>query len=58
MKILKDIEKLNMGYNSNFNVLDDDDSKSIIREIIKDLKIDSKKIKVNYQEINIGIQSF
>lgn len=48
-KILKkDIEKLNMGYNSNFNVLDDDDSKSIIREIIKDLKIDSKKYKVNY----------
>ncbi|MFA5691976.1 MAG: UvrD-helicase domain-containing protein [Acholeplasmataceae bacterium] len=47
-RILKsEIEHLNLGYKVNFNVLDDDDSKGIIRNIIKKLNIDNKRYKVN-----------
>ncbi|NSW45578.1 MAG: UvrD-helicase domain-containing protein [Bacteroidales bacterium] len=45
-KMLKDeAEKLN--YTSNFTIYDSDDSKNLIKHIIKDLNLDSEKYKVN-----------
>ena len=43
----KDIERLGMGYTRNFNIIDEDDVKSFIREIIKKLNMDSKHYKIN-----------
>ncbi len=37
----KDIEKI--GYGNNFNIIDADDQKSLIKNVIKDLNLDDKK---------------
>ena len=41
----KEIEKLNLGYNTKFNIIDEDDAKSIVKEAIKALNLDSKRYK-------------
>ncbi len=43
----RDIEAMNIGYNKNFNIADEDDAKSFVRDIIKKLELDSKHYKVN-----------
>jgi DNA helicase II / ATP-dependent DNA helicase PcrA len=45
-KILRFEGKL-LGYNSNFSIYDTDDSKSLIRSIIKDFALDDKLYRVN-----------
>src|SRR5690606_16686097 len=43
----KDIEVLELGYKKTFNIADEDDVKSIIRDIIKKQNLDHKRYKVN-----------
>ncbi|WP_025724920.1 ATP-dependent helicase [Acholeplasma granularum] len=43
----RDIEALNLGYTRNFNIIDEDDAKAIVRKVIKDLNLDSKEFKTN-----------
>mgnify|MGYP000954764969 CR=1 FL=1 len=43
----RDIEALNLGYTRNFNIIDEDDAKAFIRDIIKRNNLDSKHYKVN-----------
>lgn len=44
LKVLRqDIAALNLGYNESFSVIDEDDALKIIRDLIKDHNIDSKK---------------
>ncbi|TAH11132.1 MAG: ATP-dependent DNA helicase [Runella slithyformis] len=45
-KILR-IEARFLGYTSNFSIYDTDDSKSLLRSIIKELNLDDKAYKVN-----------
>ena len=45
-KILR-IEAKYLGYTSNFSIYDTDDSKSLLRSIIKELNLDDKTYKVN-----------
>lgn len=40
-------EAQHLGYNSNFSIYDTDDSKSLIRSIVKELKLDDKLYKAN-----------
>src|SRR5690554_2949798 len=48
LQILKrHIEKLELGYTKNFNVIDEQDVKTIIREIIKELGYKIKEFNVN-----------
>lgn len=48
VKVLRrDIEYLKMGYIVNFNIIDEDDVKVMVRKIIKDLNLDIKFYKVN-----------
>ncbi len=46
-KILR-FEGSRLGYTSNFTIYDTDDSKSLLRSIIKELKLDDKTYKANY----------
>jgi len=47
LKILrKHASDLNLNYNNNFNIIDEDESKDIIRDVIKTLNIESKKISL------------
>ncbi len=46
-KILR-IEGRLLGYNANFTIYDTDDSKSLIRSIIKDMHLDDKVYKPNF----------
>ena len=39
----RDIEKLGAGFNSNFTIYDTDDSKRVIRDVIKALSLDEKE---------------
>jgi len=39
----RDIEKLGAGFNSNFTIYDSDDSKRVIRDVIKALSLDEKE---------------
>lgn len=43
----RDIEHLNMGYTTKFNIIDEDDAKAMVRKIIKDLNLDTKSYKAN-----------
>src|SRR5690554_571847 len=43
----KHIEHLNMGFTVNFNIIDEDDVKAMVRKVIKDLNLDTKSYKVN-----------
>jgi DNA helicase II / ATP-dependent DNA helicase PcrA len=45
-KILR-VESEKIGYPSNFSIYDSDDSKSLIRSIVKEMKIDDKVYKPN-----------
>lgn len=48
VKVLRrDIEHLKMGYTVNFNIIDEDDAKAMVRKIIKDLNLDTKSYKAN-----------
>lgn len=48
LKVLRrDIEALDLGYDSNFNIADEEDAKGIVRDGIKALNLDSKVYKVN-----------
>ena len=43
LKILKeDIDKLEMGWDNNFSIIDEDDQISLVRQIMKDLNIQTK----------------
>ncbi|MBQ0045435.1 MAG: UvrD-helicase domain-containing protein [Mycoplasma sp.] len=43
LKILKeDIDKLNMGWDTSFSIIDEDDQVTLVRQIMKDLKIQTK----------------
>jgi DNA helicase II / ATP-dependent DNA helicase PcrA len=46
-KILR-IEGSRLGYTSNFSIYDSDDSKSLIRTIVKEFNLDDKVYKANY----------
>ncbi len=46
-KILR-IDGFKLGYTSNFTIYDTDDSKSLLRSIIKEMKLDDKTYKANY----------
>lgn len=46
-KILR-IEGYRLGYTSNFTIYDTDDSKSLLRSIIKEMGLDDKTYKANY----------
>ena len=46
-KILR-FEGTRLGYTANFTIYDTDDSKSLLRSIIKEMKIDDKTYKANY----------
>ncbi len=50
----RDIEAI--GYNKNFTIYDADDSERVIKEIIKDFKIDEKKISAKYIASKISSQ--
>ena len=39
----RDIERLGAGFNSNFTIYDSDDSKRVIKDILKDLGLDEKE---------------
>lgn len=54
LKILKENYEL-LGYDSNFTILDSDDSLTVIKKIIKDLNIDTNKY--NYRAIRSSISS-
>ncbi|VEU83095.1 ATP-dependent helicase [Acholeplasma hippikon] len=41
------IDRLNQGYKKNFNIIDEDDAKAIIRDLIKSQNLDNKQYKVN-----------
>lgn len=45
-KILR-VEAQKLGYPSNFTIYDSDDSKSLIRSIVKEMKLDDKVYKAN-----------
>lgn len=38
----RDIERLGAGFNSNFTIYDSDDSKRVIKDIVKDMSLDDK----------------
>jgi len=46
-KILR-IDGFKLGYTSNFTIYDTDDSKSLLRSIIKEMQLDDKTYKPNY----------
>jgi DNA helicase-2/ATP-dependent DNA helicase PcrA len=46
-KILR-IDGFKLGYTSNFTIYDTDDSKSLLRTIIKEMNLDDKTYKANY----------
>jgi DNA helicase-2/ATP-dependent DNA helicase PcrA len=46
-KILR-IDGFKLGYTSNFTIYDTDDSKSLLRSIVKEMNLDDKTYKVNY----------
>lgn len=46
-KILR-IEAAKLGYSSNFTIYDSDDSKSLIKSIVKEMNLDDKIYKPNY----------
>ena len=39
----RDIERLGAGFNSNFTIYDSDDSKRVVKDILKDLSLDEKE---------------
>lgn len=39
----RDIERLGAGFNSNFTIYDSDDSKRVIKDILKDMSLDEKE---------------
>lgn len=56
LQILKrHIEKLNLGYTSNFSIIDESDVKTIIRGIIKDQSYKAKEFNVNELRYHISL---
>lgn len=51
----RDIEHLNMGYTTNFNIIDEDDAKAMVRKVIKDLNLDTKSYKANALRYKISV---
>src|SRR5690554_2023536 len=49
------IEKLELGYTKNFSVIDEDDAKSIIRDVIKNMNKKIKDFNVNQLRRNISM---
>ena len=59
-RCFKKIEHLNMGYSVNFNIIDEDDAKAMVRKIIKDLNLKTFKtnveIKSSYKHLNVRLK--
>src|SRR5690606_38606920 len=56
VKVLRrDIEHLKMGYTVNFNIIDEDDAKAMVRKVIKDLNLDTKSYKANALRHKISV---
>ncbi len=41
----RDMERLGMGFNNNFTIYDSDDSKRVIKDILKDMSLDEKEFQ-------------
>ena len=41
----RDVEKLGQGFDSNFTIYDSDDSKRVVKDILKDLSLDEKEFQ-------------